>query len=189
MYAQSCVLRRLACHHTLHANHWHCLWIILATIGVKINITIINCVCRLTVNLFYCGRILFSDFKRTNIKGVSAWLKQRPLTMGIARRQFLSLRGTTWRNNGSSMRTSLLTPYSYFKWRILTFTRWNWKCHVIIISQCTQPCLLSPERPLNLITHSLVPTAHQILQLLHFPFAHTLVYCENKTPPKLVLIP
>ena len=28
---------------------------------------------------------------------------------------------------------SLRAPYSYFKWNILTFTRWNWNCHVIIV--------------------------------------------------------
>ena len=55
-----------------------------------------------------CDRSLFNSFKHANIKGVRS-RAQRPLPQ-------LSLRA----------------PYSYFKWRILTFTRWNWKCYVMI---------------------------------------------------------
>ena len=32
-----------------------------------------------------------------------------------------------------TLRSRLAWPYSYFKWKILTFMRWNWKCHFIIV--------------------------------------------------------
>ena len=60
----------------------------------------------------------------------------RPLTTGIVRWQLTLWRGTMWRNNGWELHAkqlSLQAWYSYFKWRILTFTRWNWKCRVIIM--------------------------------------------------------
>ena len=69
---------------------------------------------------------IFKRFLDTPISNVwgSASRAQRPLPTGSVRRQFPSFRGTRWRNNGSP---------SYFKWRILAFTRLNWKCHVIIL--------------------------------------------------------
>ena len=73
---------------------------------------------------------------------------QRPLTTGIVRRQFPSLRGTTWRNSGRSTWNGLiaLSTYAPFTWRLLTFMGCNLFCHVIIfrglLSQCTQACAL-----------------------------------------------
>ena len=47
--------------------------------------------------MFYCGMVAFTVFKHADIKGVRqrASRVQRPLTTGIEKRQFLSLRGTT----------------------------------------------------------------------------------------------
>ena len=53
--------------------------------------------------MFYCGRVAFTVFKHAILKAWgSASRAQRPLTTGMVRRQFPSLRGTTWRNNGRS---------------------------------------------------------------------------------------
>ena len=107
---------------------------------------------------------------------------QRPLPTGIVRRQFPSLRGTTWRNNGRRTRKVSRfkwSPYSYLKWRILIFTRRNWKCHVIIVIKtdlsgsvvtmhsglCEQYAKSLGQRPRDL------PSC----------FARTLVHCDKKT--------
>ena len=65
----------------------------------------------------------------------SASRAQRPLPTGIVRRQFPSLRGTTWRNKGRSAWHGSRFEHIYapFTWRLLTFKGWNWKCHVIIV--------------------------------------------------------
>ena len=44
-----------------------------------------------------------AKFEAENALGSASWA-QRPLTTGIVRQQFPLLRGTTWRNNGSSTR-------------------------------------------------------------------------------------
>ena len=59
-----------ACHHTLPANHWHCLWEIPPIIAVKSNVTTFLQVLRFVVNMFYCGRVAFTVFKHADIKGV-----------------------------------------------------------------------------------------------------------------------
>ena len=56
---------------------------------------------------------------------------QRPLPKGIVRHKFPSLSDTTWRNNGSSTQNGLRFEHHIR----LTFTRWNWKCHVIIVNK------------------------------------------------------
>ena len=89
--------------------------------------------------MLYCGRVILNGFILVDIKRVRCVSRaQRPLTTGIVRRQFSSLRGTTWRSNVSSplaKRLSLRAWYSCFRWRISTFTGWNWKCSVIIVMQ------------------------------------------------------
>ena len=100
----SCVTKASACHHTLQANHWHRLWEILGIIGVKNNIRNFNYVCKLIVNMFYCGRILTVLSMPISKAWCTASRAQRPITTGIVRRQFPSLSGTTWRNSGSSAR-------------------------------------------------------------------------------------
>ena len=74
-------------------------------IGVKNNIKTFNYICRLIVNMFYCGRIILIVFN-THISKVwgSASRAQRPLPTGIVRRQFPLLTGTMWRNNAGSTR-------------------------------------------------------------------------------------
>ena len=99
-----CVTRASACHHALIDNQWHRLLEIPAIFVVKSSITIFNYVCKLFVSMFYCGKNIFLTNLNTSIW--KAWgsvsRAQRPLTMGIVRRQFPSLRGTTWRNNERS---------------------------------------------------------------------------------------
>ena len=56
---------------------------------------------QIRVNMFYCGRVALPYLNTPILKAWgSASRAQRPLTTGIARRQFPSLMGTTWRNNG-----------------------------------------------------------------------------------------
>ena len=66
----SCVTKASACHHTLHANHWHCLWKFPPIIAVKSNVTTFIQVLIFVVNMFYCGRVAFIVFKHADIKGV-----------------------------------------------------------------------------------------------------------------------
>ena len=59
---------------------------------------------------------------------------QRPLTTGIVRRQFPSLRGTTWRNNGrSEWNVSRFEDICAFYMKITNIHGVNWKCHAIIV--------------------------------------------------------
>ena len=97
------VTRASACHHALNDNYWHRLLEIPTIIGVESNITIFNHVCRFFLNMFYCGRNRLTNLNTPIWKAWgSASRAQRLLTTGIARRQFPSLRGTTWRSNGRS---------------------------------------------------------------------------------------
>ena len=65
-----CVTKASACHHTLHANHWHCLWKFPRIVAVKSNVTTFIQVLRFVVNMFYYGRVAFTVFKHADIKGV-----------------------------------------------------------------------------------------------------------------------
>ena len=59
---------------------------------------------RFILNMFYCGNIAFTIFNTRILKAWgSASRVQCPLTTGIVRRQFPSLRGTMWCNNKRSM--------------------------------------------------------------------------------------
>ena len=99
----SCVTKVSACHHTLHANHWHRLWKIPLIIAVKCNVTTFIKVLRFVVNTFIVVELLLPYLNMPVLKAwSSASRAQRPLTTGIVRRQFPSLRGTTWRDNGRS---------------------------------------------------------------------------------------
>ena len=62
--------------------------------------------------------------------------------------QFPSSRDTAWRNNGSSTRNGSRFEHHihYLKWRILTFTRWNWKCNVYGVMIGLQGCCSSSTR-------------------------------------------
>ena len=63
----------------------------------------------------------------------SASRAQRPLTTGIVRRHFPSLRAPRDATMVGAIETALASStYVPFTWRLLTFTAWNWKCHVII---------------------------------------------------------
>ena len=97
----SCVTKASACHHTLHANHWHCLWKIPPIVAVKSNVTTSIQVLRFVVNMFYCGMVASTVFKYADIQGVRQRLTSTA-SLDEVRWQFPSLRGTTWRNNGRS---------------------------------------------------------------------------------------
>ena len=62
----SCVTKANACHHTLHAIHWHCLWKIPPIIAVKSNVTTSIEDHRFVVNI-YCT-VAFTVFKHADIK-------------------------------------------------------------------------------------------------------------------------
>ena len=125
-------MKASACHHTLHANHWHCLWNISPIIAVKSNVTTSIKVLRFVVNMFIVVGLRLPYLNTPILKAWGSTSRaQRPLTTGIVRRQFPSLRGTTWRNNGRSAALASST-YAPFTRRLLTFTGCNWKCHVII---------------------------------------------------------
>ena len=93
----SYVTKASACKHTFHTHHWHRLLEILPISFVNDNIASVSKVHRFIVNMFYYGRIVLTRFEIANIKGVTA-----SVTTGIVGRQFPSLRGITWRSNGSN---------------------------------------------------------------------------------------
>ena len=68
--AISCVRKASACHHTLHANLWHCLWKILPIIAVKKQRRNFHSSYQIRCYMFYCGRIAFTVFKHADIKGM-----------------------------------------------------------------------------------------------------------------------
>ena len=74
----SCVAKARGCHHTLHANHWHCLWKIPPIIAVKSNVTTFIQVLRFVVNIFYCGRVTFTVFKHADIKDLGEDMESGP---------------------------------------------------------------------------------------------------------------
>ena len=100
----SCVTNASACHQspcqsqtpfiTNSTHHW-----------CQINITTLNYVCKLIIKSCILVEFHFADLN-TPISRVwgSASRAHRPLLQGIVRRQCPRLRGTTWRNDGSSMR-------------------------------------------------------------------------------------
>ena len=107
----SCVTKVGVCHHSLHANHRHHSYEILAVTGVKCNITTFNNVCRLIVNIFIVIELYLTvlNMPISKVWG-SASRAQRPLPMGIVRWQFPSFKGhplPMWGNNVSSMSQSI----------------------------------------------------------------------------------
>ena len=130
----SCVIKASACHHTLHADHWHCLWKIPPIIAVKSNVTTFIQVLRIVVKYVIVAGLL-SPYLNTPISKAwgSASRAQRSLKTGIVRRQF-PLRGTTRRNNGrSAWNSSRFEHICAFYVEITNIHGWNWKCHVIIV--------------------------------------------------------
>ena len=120
------------CHHTLHANHWHCLWKIPPIIAVKSNVTTFIQILRFIVNMFYCVKVSFTVFKHNVIKGVRQRLTSTAslddgnceVTIPIVKGHHVTLQ---WEESLAS------STYRSFTWRLLTFTGWNWNCHVIIV--------------------------------------------------------
>ena len=99
----SYVTKTSTCHHTLHTNHWHCLWETPPITANKSNITTVN---EVHFRYLKCDKMLFTVSKHADYKCVcdSPSRAPRALTTGIVSRKFPSLRCTTWRNNGGSAR-------------------------------------------------------------------------------------
>ena len=99
----SCVTKASACHHTLHGNHWRCLWKIPPIIAVKATSQLSL---KFSDSLWICFIVVELLLPYLNTPILKAWgsasLAQRSLQTGIVRRQLPSLKGTTWRNNGRS---------------------------------------------------------------------------------------
>ena len=130
------------CRHTLNGNHWHRLLEIPAIIGVKNNITTFNHVCRFFVNMFFAVEIVLTNLNTPVWKawGSASWA-QRPLTTGIVRRKFPSLRGTMWHNNGSSTWNGCR-----FEHDILILTHWGRGTHICVDKLIGSDNGLSPAR-------------------------------------------
>ena len=130
-------MKASACHHTLHANHWHCLWKFPPIIAVKSNVTTFIQVLRFVVNMFYCGRVTFIIFKHADTKGVRQCLMSTAsLDDGYCEATIPVVKGhhVTQLTMAGARETALASStYAPFTWRLLTFTGWNWKCHVIIV--------------------------------------------------------
>ena len=90
----SCVTKASACHRTLHPNHWHRLWEILAIIDVKSIIVTFKYVCRFIANMLDCGGILLTDLNSPILKVWSSAPQAKCATM--------------WRSN--SLLASLYNP-------------------------------------------------------------------------------
>ena len=168
----SCVTKTSACYHTLHANHWHCLWKIPPIIAVKSNVTTFIRVLRLAVNMFYCGRVVLPYLNTLILKAWrSASWTQCPLATGIVRRQFPSLGALRDVTIGRARETALASStYAPFTWRLLTFTGKNWKCHVIIVIKTNLLGFVVTMHP-GLCVKSVKLTSY---------FARALVHCDNK---------
>ena len=92
-----CVRKAGAWHNKIHTSHGHIFTEIRCIINVKMSSTAFSEIGKFIVNMFHCG-IFFGGFK-SQILVISG-----SLTTDILKQQFTSLRGTTWRNNGSSIR-------------------------------------------------------------------------------------
>ena len=158
-----------------------------AITGVKSNITTFNYVYRFIVHRFYFGRILLKDLNTPILKvqGSALWA-QHPLTAGSVRRQFPSLRNTTWRNNGSSTRNGFRFEYHI---RILRGESWHSLGEIenIMLSSWLRPtcrCLLSQ--------YSLMRTVREIPQPnglgIWLPIRTRHRALSQQTPPEAVLI-
>ena len=97
-----------------------------------------NCcqVLRFVVNMFCCGRFAFTVFKHADIKGVRQRLTitaslgdgycEVTLSVVIGALRDVTIGGA----RETALASSIPAP---FTWRLLTFTGWNWKCHVEIV--------------------------------------------------------
>ena len=66
------------------------------------------------LNVLMKGSTAFTVFNHADSNGMGgASRAQRPLTTGIVRWQFPSIKDTTWRNNGRSARTGSLNEHMY----------------------------------------------------------------------------
>ena len=136
----------LRCNEGMHVSftaiHWRRLWEIPPIIAVKSNVTNVSLVLRFIVNMFYCFRIFFF-LLHLNMPVLKVWgctlRAQRPLTTGIVRQRFPSLRhvkGTTWCNDGrSSWNGSRFEQHShvYVENTSIHRVRVKWKCHGISV--------------------------------------------------------
>ena len=178
----SCLTKASACHNTLHANHWHCL---LKIIAVKNNVTTFIQILRIVVNMFYCGRVAFTVFKHTNIKGVGQRLTSTTsLDDGYYEAKIPFVKGTTWRNNGrSTWNGSRFEHTCAFYVEIINIhsVKLKMSCNNRDYSQSVRVCCHNAL--------GLVRTVHQIPRELTSCFARAIVHCDNKSlHPEPILI-
>ena len=65
-----CVAKGVACRDILHAIYGSMKWEIPAIIAIKSNVTSANLVLRFGVNMFYCGKTMYTAFKHADTKDV-----------------------------------------------------------------------------------------------------------------------
>ena len=123
---------------------------------------------------------------------LKAWVStswaQRPLTTGIVRRQFLLLRGTTWRNNGrSTWNVSRFEHICAFYVEITNIHRGDWKCHVIIVIKTDLSGFVVTMHPG--LCEQYVKSLGLKPPRFDFLFRPRPCALWQQTPPELVLIP
>ena len=84
--------------------------------------------------MFYCGRVAFTVFKHADIKGLRERLTSTAsLNDGYCEATILVVKGHHVTMGGARETALASSTYAPFTRRLLTFTGWNWKCHVIIV--------------------------------------------------------
>ena len=104
----------------------YCLWKIPPITAVKSNVTTFIHVLRFDVHIFYFGRVDFTVFKHGDIKDA----RQR-LTSTASHGDGYCGAPRDVTREGTRETTLASSTYVPFTWSLLTFTGWNWKCHVI----------------------------------------------------------
>ena len=105
-------------------------------IAVKNNVTTFIQILRFVVNMFYCGKAVLIVLKYTDIIGVRQRLTSTAsLDDGYCEATIPLVKGAPHDvTMGGARETALASSTNApFTWRLLTFTGWNWKCHVIIV--------------------------------------------------------
>ena len=138
----------------------------------KIYVTTVHLLLRFTVNVSYDGMIALPHLSTPILKVWGSALRtQCPLTTGIVRRQFPSLRGTTWRSNGKSAWNGSRFEHHI---RLLRRDQWHSQSEIKNIAYYnvtnTELGLVRTERP--------IPGPNGLG--IELPVPRALVHCDNK---------
>ena len=143
-----------------------------------------------SLQICFTGVGLLLTYLNTPI--LKAWANasraQRHLTTGKVRRHFPSLRAPRDVTMVGAIETALASStYVPFTWRLLTYTAWNWKCHVIIGIKTDLTEFVVPVHPglceQNVESPGLTPSGFDFL------FRTRPRALGQQTPPEPVLIP